>query len=348
MAQQQLNFRGPSRPEPATVNAPSYGDGNTYLHELCHTKAPAAVIEEAVLTLGADLQTLNKKKLPPLGVAILYGTPETVECLLGLGSALYFPLGDDGRCFNAAVLAVYGGRPEVLDIVLKHGGGLHLNKPGVVPDQAIPDLPALHMALFKGHIHILQRLAGAGAALEMEAGGMKLTPLHMASEKGAFAAVKTLLEAGADIEHRQSQSGMTALHYAVLSDRLNAAETLLKAGADPDAASFAGLTPLMIAAGQNNRGLVDLLVKRNADSNRQCSESENQTALMRAAAKGHSVIVSLLLANGADPALADAFNRTAAKHARNSGSTWLAVNLEQAEQAAHIAYFEKVQKKYRP
>lgn len=344
MSQQDFIFRGLPKPAPERVNMPRDTEGNTYLHELCLNRAPVAMIEEAVRILGADMQALNKRKLPPLGMAILYGDVDTVKGMLVLGSPAYFSI-DGGKFFNAAVLAAHAGRAEILDTVLQHGGGLHVNKPGAVLDSSIP---ALCAALVRSNIHVLKALIEAGAALEQEAGDGLLTPLQMAAEQGTSVAVRMLVDAGADIECRQSISGMTALHYAVLANRVPSAEALLKMGADVNAVNLEGATPLMIAVSQNSRTMASLLINAGADVNLQPAEADNQTALMRAAAKGNVMIVNDLLARGADPLLVDKFNRTAAKYAYSIGNPVLVDSLDRAEQKATVDYFEKVQKKYRP
>jgi len=335
----EFPFRGLTKPDAKTIDFPLNAEGNTYLHELCFNRASVELVREAVVSLGADIQALNRKGLPPLGLAIIDGSLETIQCLIDCGAELYFPVGN-GEFFNATAVAVFWGREDVLDLILKNGGGLHVNRSG-------SDLSCLCLAVEKNRSQLIEPLAAAGAFLDQESGTAGRTALQRAALGGFPDVVEKLVKLGAKIDKPQSSNGMTALHYAVADGNRRAVERLLKLGANPNALTAEGLTPLMLGVNGGNADIIALLAGARADVNYKCAAEPKETALHRAAIKGDYDMVSALLKNGADPLLADAFNRTAARRARESGNLNVASKLEEAERAAEQALFEKAYNRLR-
>ncbi|MET9604316.1 ankyrin repeat domain-containing protein [Streptomyces sp. NPDC006512] len=180
-------------------------------------------------------------------------------------------------------------------------------------------------------------------------------PLLDAAARGDGAAVSAALAAGAAVDARDDQL-RTALLLAVLGDHLEAARVLLAAGADPDAADARADSPwlvtgvtgsvrmmrLLLTAGpdlkQLNRfGGISLIpaaerghtgyVRAVLEETAVDVDHVNRlgwTALLEAVILGdggprHEEVVRLLLAAGADPALADLAGVTAHAHAVRLG-----------------------------
>jgi len=107
-----------------------------------------------------------------------------------------------------------------------------------------------------------------------------------------------LLKAGADA-NTANDFHMTPLSQACTNASAEFVRLLLKSGANPNTAIATGETPLMTCARTGNVDAVRLLIEYGAAVNAK-EPSQNQTALMWAAAEGHSDMVSALIAAHAD------------------------------------------------
>jgi ankyrin repeat protein len=315
-------FIPPLKPAPGFIDAPISTDGNTYLHELCARNAPLALIEEAILSLGANTEALNKKGLPPLALALTGNHLEAAQCMIDLGAKLSFPDGK-GRNFNMLAVAINHGRDDALRFLLKNGGDRLVNalaypeqqeaatrpyNPYYVPPKvaAAEGLPCLSLAVREGRRSQLEILVAAGAFPNQETGEPGITPLLRAAAKNDALMVEKLIELGAIIDLPQTGTGMTPLHHAAALGQAQAVEKLLQYGADVNARNKEGATPLMLAA-----------------------------------AKGNAAMVKMLLAADADQALTDNFNKTASHYAREGKHVRLVEELEQAEALAEQKHFEE-------
>ena len=92
------------------------------------------------------------------------------------------------------------------------------------------------------------------------------TPLHLAAFFGGAAAVRLLLAAGMAADADQANPArVRPLHSAVAARDHDAARALLEAGADPDARQQGGYTPLLAAAHNDDVEMVELLLAHGAD-----------------------------------------------------------------------------------
>src|SRR5207342_371487 len=96
-----------------------------------------------------------------------------------------------------------------------------------------------------------------------------------------------------------NQYGVTPLSLACGNGNAGVIDQLLKGGADPNRAVRAGETPLMLAARSGNADAVKVLLRAGAAVD--AKETWNgQTALMWAAAAGHAAVVQVLVDHRAD------------------------------------------------
>lgn len=98
----------------------------------------------------------------------------------------------------------------------------------------------------------------------------------------------------------QITGGATPLHLAAAAGGPAAedfAQILLDAGADPNPADVKGVTPLMTAAGHEDPACAEAMTERllDAGADPTAVDADGRTALDRAAAEGHTRVVSMLL-----------------------------------------------------
>jgi ankyrin repeat protein len=256
-----------------------------------------------------------------LQLASIHGGHDTASTLLSLGAELDLhsacALGDvaaivnflksDGAAIEQQVdtyyplqFAIMGGHPEAVQALLQFG------------DNA-------NRAIKKVCWFVWEDVAGANNQMEWK-------PAHMATLWAFDAArtevVDTLKSYGADLNACSPLNGYRPIHLAAMSGKIDAIRFLLANSVNVDSRSnrwqpLSGIewedwspiggydwTPLMVAAGEGQRAVVDLLIDRGAALN--ATNSMGQTPLHFAAASFCATreaegleIIRLLVARGA-------------------------------------------------
>eukprot|EP01049_Picozoa_sp_SAG25_P009873 SAG25_NODE_1020_length_4269_cov_4.759712_1_plen_774_part_00 len=136
------------------------------------------------------------------------------------------------------------------------------------------------------------------------------TPLHIAAKHGHFSAVKCLIEANANVHALTQGFSSTALHLAAEKGHVDVAKHLLVAKCCIHAADVDWDTPLHLAAMENRREMVSMLIEAGADvhATTRCGWD---TPLHRAAAGGATESAMLLIENQANLATPDKQKLTA-------------------------------------
>jgi ankyrin repeat protein len=130
------------------------------------------------------------------------------------------------------------------------------------------------------------------------------TSLYWATCQNSFDIVQILIEAGAKVDIEKPQEGITSIHVAAERGFIDILRLLLeKAGGKNiiNSFDFAGNTPLIYAASNNQIEAVHLLIQSGADINAHDESRIGNTALRQAVRYGNYEIVKLLLDSDANP-----------------------------------------------
>ena len=150
-----------------------------------------------------------------------------------------------------------------------------------------------------------------------------------------FAGVRKALEAGAPADSRD-ESGNTALASAAMAGNVSIAGVLIGYGADVNAANAAGGTVLdAAAAGRNAPEICDLLLEFDVDPTGMHSDAGGRLLIQRAAMRGRSEALKILLGKGVSPDSADADNATLLVLAAAGGHAGAVVTLLNAGASVH-------------
>ncbi|NXQ33269.1 ANKR6 protein, partial [Alaudala cheleensis] len=263
------------------------------------------------------------------------------------------------------LVAAYKGQVENVVQLINRGAKVAVTKHGRTP---------LHLAAYKGHLHVVQVLLKAGCDLDIQDDGDQ-TALHRAAVVGNTDIITTLIQEGCALD-RQDKDGNTALHEACWHGFSQSAKVLVKAGANVLAKNKAGNTPLHLACQNSHSQSTRVLLlggsradlKNNAGDtclhvaarynhlpiirvllSAFCSVHEkNQagdTALHVAAALNHKKVVKLLLEAGADASVVNNAGQTPLEVARQRNNPEVALLLTKASQVSRFNRGRSLRKK---
>ncbi|CAG0907674.1 unnamed protein product, partial [Cyprideis torosa] len=176
----------------------------------------------------------------------------------------------------------------------------------------------LHLACAGGHSPCAELLLRAGADINARTRN-GWTPLHVCSRRGHRAVVLLLLGRGAEVD-RRDERGTTPLLWACVMGHVSVARDLVAHGADVNAKDRLGWPPLMWASDGGHVETVEFLV-REAKADLEGRENiSGWTALAHAAVKGHTHVMEILLAAGAQVDARDSYGHTPLQWACMKGS----------------------------
>lgn len=135
------------------------------------------------------------------------------------------------------------------------------------------------------------------------------TPLSLATKINHGSIVLFLLESGASPDYIDEGTGRTPLFYSILNKNYEISNFLLSAGANADTVDFQCISPLMIAAAQNDVQHCTTLCQCNVDLDVQ--DEHGWTALHHAAANNAPDAIFFLLEEGANRDFRDRNKRKA-------------------------------------
>jgi len=130
---------------------------------------------------------------------------------------------------------------------------------------------------------------------------------------GDAAAVRLFIDAGFSVSSVDAK-GIPLLSLAVRSQFPEIVNMLLEAGADINELSGdRGYSPLMDAVQKGDVAMVELLLRRGA--NTELKSKDGQTALILCAGRGDVPMAKILIAHGSNPSVSDHLGMTAIKYA---------------------------------
>lgn len=280
-----IYFRGPSLRTPLHVAA-----------DQGHAEIAKILVEEG----KAGIEACVGYGFTALYFACIWGYHQVVETLLLMGADPNMGISpnDNTRTWSPIVVASDGGFKRCVRLLLDKKASPTLRMP-------------LRYAAVRGHVDICGMLLASGA----DPNSSLIDPPILAqvmrdcgSSRNLLGVLDLLLSHNADVNAKDSD-GTPVLIHAVLAGSQSGVfvRRLLGHGADVNILDSEGRGALSHAATNNQRGLIELLLEKNAEVN--VVDMYHRTPLHNAIANAE--IVRILLENGADPDLSGGGSFTA-------------------------------------
>ena len=228
--------------------------------------------------------------------------------------------------------AVYGNRPNVAELLVKHGAEVNMHDHN--------GCTLLHHAVCSKKSTMLSFLIENGANLEARSlatlwigdtrlGEQNITPLHAAAHYGTLACLIILEGAGAQIRSKTGQPDQKqAIHIAARMGHTDIIKWLVRAGIGVDEIDGFKETPLMLAINYEHPIAVQCLLSLGADCTALVnSQGDNAAAIAQKKCKSGPDAAYIKLTTGKDVACSQSASKirsiVARASVRNSEATWM-------------------------
>ena len=249
-----------------------------------------------LLRRGSDPNAQNLDSNSPFMVAASFGNVLAVkeflknpDCKLGL---------TDRYGKTALFHAIEKDEDVVVAEILSNQFGKRL-----VNEKADEDMTPLHAVAKQGDVDILNLLLKTNNCDIFSQNDEEQTPLHVAALNGNASVTRRLLEYAGDktpdLLWDEDEYSNHALHLACQEGQFDVVEILIEYQASITAINANKYTPLHLAAASGHVQVAEYLIQEEAPID---GEEKNKvsTPLLLACQAGHTLIVTLLLKNGAD------------------------------------------------
>lgn len=268
----------------ADVNAPQ-ADGATALQWAVYRDD--LELADLLLKAGASPKLANRDGATAMQLASIHGSAPMMERLLKAG----VDVNERGPHDETPLMyAARNGNVQALDLLLQHGADVNAK-------ESLRGTSALMWAVEQGHTDAVKLLIQHGAEV-----GITSNP----DSKGgtAYLAPTVAQRASQEKFFRRAVAARAAAAGPAGKGKGDAdAEALAAAFGIPNNTKGGGLTPLVLAARQNNLDCAKLLVEAHADVNQ--TTRYGWTALLTAVQNRHYQLAAYLLDHGANPNIAN-------------------------------------------
>lgn len=239
----------------------------------------------------ANINALDALGRSALHLAAAADRVYTIDTIMRHGGNPDFPRRDG---FYPLHVAAQAGGYESVHALLHYGANLD----GVTLTQA-PE-PAVLIATKAGKTDTIELFDGIGL----------VSTIFELVVYGDIDGVRRRLNENPDLVNEADGIREVPIHKAVRSGNLEVARMLLDFGARPNHNGVDGVTPIIIAALQDDGPMVDLLLERGADLNGADASFAKNRTLHAVVMKGSQAMLEKLLALGADPNGTNALGET--------------------------------------
>ncbi|XP_067668335.1 ankyrin repeat domain-containing protein 50-like [Haliotis asinina] len=233
-------------------------------------------VVELLVKHGADLSLREKSGSNTLHRACYYGQFDVVKHILSLNRVDINCRGYMKR--TPVMVAAEQGYKKIVELLVNHGADLSLR------EQSGSNI--LHNACYRGQFDVVKYILSLNRVRINSRGYMKRTPVMVAAEHGYKTVVELLVNHGADLSLRE-QSGSNILHSACYRGRFDVVKYVLSLNTvDINSRGWKKRTPVMVAAVQGYKEVVELLVEHGA--NLSLRDDDSKTIVDLVLQGGHS------------------------------------------------------------
>ena len=328
----QLKYHFHTQDESYQLAGPAQREGESELHAAVRNGDLAKVMK---LTKDSeDIVSFDASGWTPLHIATTRDSMDILRYFLCQNPTLEI-CGEQMNKDTPLSYAALNGQADAIELLLEFGANVHARNNC--------DYTPIMVAACEHHAEAVSKLLG-GDANPNDAAGFSGSALLLASGAGRWRlpTLRVLVEGGADVKP-QHPSGFTPIHNIAKYGHEDEMAYLIEQGCEADSPQYDGFTPLVIAITQNKRECVRLLLDAGADRNRIISggfrpvhfaakcpnwqilqmllekgdvqinaqtDEKKKTALHLAYEAKNTIVIKILMKQGADATMVDSEGRT--------------------------------------